>query len=91
MGLLDYLKTQFLEIIQWQDDSRDTCPAKTLGGRKSVASYGHFQKAGVPSDAYEYREATWSAAVPCPFHIAGRALLRMNQNDEQSAKHSESG
>src|SRR6266545_8081469 len=24
MGLLDYLKTQFLEIIQWQDDSRDT-------------------------------------------------------------------
>ena len=24
MGLSDYLKTQFLEIIQWQDDSRDT-------------------------------------------------------------------
>lgn len=24
MGLLDYLKTQFLDIIQWQDDSRDT-------------------------------------------------------------------
>jgi excisionase family DNA binding protein len=24
MGLIDYLKTQFLEIIQWQDDSRDT-------------------------------------------------------------------
>jgi len=24
MGLLDYLKSQFLEIIQWQDDSRDT-------------------------------------------------------------------
>src|SRR5215831_9469685 len=24
MGLTDYLKTQFLEIIQWQDDSRDT-------------------------------------------------------------------
>ncbi len=24
MGLLDYLKTQFLEIIEWQDDSRDT-------------------------------------------------------------------
>jgi excisionase family DNA binding protein len=24
MGLLDYLKTQFLEIIQWEDDSRDT-------------------------------------------------------------------
>jgi len=24
MGLLDYLKTQFLEIIQWDDDSRDT-------------------------------------------------------------------
>lgn len=23
MGLIDYLKTQFLEIIQWQDDSRD--------------------------------------------------------------------
>lgn len=23
MGLLDYLKTQLLEIIQWQDDSRD--------------------------------------------------------------------
>ena len=23
MGLMDYLKTQFLEIIQWQDDSRD--------------------------------------------------------------------
>src|SRR5258707_3924083 len=30
MGLMDYLKTQCLEIIQWQDDSRDTlsfrCP-----------------------------------------------------------------
>ena len=24
MGLLDYLKSQFLEIIQWQDDARDT-------------------------------------------------------------------
>ncbi len=24
MGLMDYLKTQFLEIIEWQDDSRDT-------------------------------------------------------------------
>ncbi len=24
MGLLDYLKGQFLEIIQWEDDSRDT-------------------------------------------------------------------
>ena len=24
MGLLNYLKTQFLEIIEWQDDSRDT-------------------------------------------------------------------
>jgi excisionase family DNA binding protein len=24
MGLVDYLKTQFLEIIQWEDDSRDT-------------------------------------------------------------------
>jgi len=24
MGLVDYLKTQFLEIIEWQDDSRDT-------------------------------------------------------------------
>jgi excisionase family DNA binding protein len=24
MGLINYLKTQFLEIIQWEDDSRDT-------------------------------------------------------------------
>ncbi len=24
MGLIDYLKSQFLEIIQWEDDSRDT-------------------------------------------------------------------
>jgi excisionase family DNA binding protein len=24
MGLLNYLKTQFLEIIEWEDDSRDT-------------------------------------------------------------------
>src|ERR1700759_3196365 len=24
MGLMDYLKTQFIEIIEWQDDSRDT-------------------------------------------------------------------
>jgi excisionase family DNA binding protein len=24
MSLMDYLKTQFLEIIEWQDDSRDT-------------------------------------------------------------------
>lgn len=24
MGLVDYLKNQFLEIIQWEDDSRDT-------------------------------------------------------------------
>src|SRR5207344_373279 len=24
MGLMDYVKTQFLEIIQWEDDSRDT-------------------------------------------------------------------
>ena len=24
MGLFDYLRTQFIEIIQWEDDSRDT-------------------------------------------------------------------
>lgn len=24
MGLLDYIKSQFIEIIQWEDDSRDT-------------------------------------------------------------------
>ena len=24
MGLMDYLKTQLLEIIEWTDDSRDT-------------------------------------------------------------------
>src|SRR3981081_315950 len=24
MGLINYLKTQFLEIIEWEDDSRDT-------------------------------------------------------------------
>lgn len=24
MGIIDYLKSQFLEIIQWEDDSRDT-------------------------------------------------------------------
>src|SRR5512134_1371355 len=24
MGLIDYLKTQFLEIVEWTDDSRDT-------------------------------------------------------------------
>ena len=24
MGLMDYLKGQFLEIIEWTDDSRDT-------------------------------------------------------------------
>src|SRR5207344_1380621 len=24
MGLMDYLRTQLLEIIQWEDDSRDT-------------------------------------------------------------------
>jgi len=24
MGLMDYLKTQFLDLIQWEDDSRDT-------------------------------------------------------------------
>jgi excisionase family DNA binding protein len=24
MGLIDYLKTQFIEIIEWEDDSRDT-------------------------------------------------------------------
>ena len=24
MGLIDYLKGQFLEIIEWTDDSRDT-------------------------------------------------------------------
>src|SRR6201989_2683336 len=29
MGLMDYLKTQFLEIIQWQDDSRDTLSFRT--------------------------------------------------------------
>ena len=30
MGLLDYVKTQFLEIIQWQDDSRDTMTTENL-------------------------------------------------------------
>jgi excisionase family DNA binding protein len=28
MGLIDYLKTQFLEIIEWQDDSRDTISSR---------------------------------------------------------------
>ena len=37
MGLMDYLKTQFLEIIEWQDDSRDTLllPLSRTRTRKS--------------------------------------------------------
>jgi excisionase family DNA binding protein len=36
MGLMDYLKTQFLEIIQWQDDSRDTISYRFPDERKEI-------------------------------------------------------
>jgi len=36
MGLLDYLKTQFLEIIQWQDDSRDTLSWRFVDEDKEI-------------------------------------------------------
>jgi excisionase family DNA binding protein len=36
MGLMDYLKTQFLEIIQWQDDSRDTLTYRYPDGDKEI-------------------------------------------------------
>src|SRR5271169_4133142 len=36
MGLIDYLKTQFLEIIEWQDDSRDTLAYRYPDGDKEI-------------------------------------------------------
>ncbi len=36
MGLIDYLKTQFLEIIQWQDDSRDTISFRYPDEQKEI-------------------------------------------------------
>jgi excisionase family DNA binding protein len=36
MGLMDYLKTQFLEIIQWQDDSRDTIAHRHPDEQKEI-------------------------------------------------------
>src|ERR1700759_1272094 len=36
MGLMDYLKTQFLEIIQWQDDSRDTISYRHPDTQKEI-------------------------------------------------------
>jgi excisionase family DNA binding protein len=36
MGISDYLKTQFLEIIQWQDDSRDTLPYRCSDNDKEI-------------------------------------------------------
>jgi excisionase family DNA binding protein len=36
MGLMDYLKTQFLEIIQWQDDSRDTLSWRFVDEDKEI-------------------------------------------------------
>ena len=36
MGLMDYLKTQFLEIIQWQDDSRDTIAYRYPDEQKEI-------------------------------------------------------
>src|SRR6266568_3694001 len=36
MGLFDYLKTQFLEIIQWEDDSRDTLSWRFPDNEKEI-------------------------------------------------------
>jgi excisionase family DNA binding protein len=36
MGLMDYLKTQFLEIIQWEDDSRDTLSFRHPDTQKEI-------------------------------------------------------
>ena len=36
MGLMDYLKTQFLEIIQWEDDSRDTLSYRHPDTQKEI-------------------------------------------------------
>ena len=36
MGLMDYLKTQFLEIIQWEDDSRDTISYRHPDTQKEI-------------------------------------------------------
>jgi len=36
MGLIDYLKTQFLEIIEWQDDSRDTISFRYLDQDREI-------------------------------------------------------
>lgn len=36
MGLMDYLKTQLLEIIQWEDDSRDTISWRFLDQDKEI-------------------------------------------------------
>ncbi len=36
MGLIDYLKTQFLEIIQWEDDSRDTISFRYPDQQKEI-------------------------------------------------------
>ena len=36
MSLISYLKTQFLEIIQWQDDSRDTISFRYPDEQKEI-------------------------------------------------------
>ncbi len=36
MGLIDYLKTQFLEIIEWTDDSRDTLSFRFPDNDKAI-------------------------------------------------------
>jgi excisionase family DNA binding protein len=36
MGLIDYLKSQFLEIIEWQDDSRDTISFRYPDGDREI-------------------------------------------------------
>ena len=60
MGLMDYLKTQFLEIIQWEDDSRDTISYPPPG-------YPERRSSAAPSSSCANRKSrnlcTWASSA----------------------------
>src|SRR5260221_519064 len=70
MGLIDYLKSQFLEIIQWEDDSRDTLSFRypvdkeiKRGAQLTVreSQVAHFLSLGQFGDTYA--PGTWTLST----------------------------
>jgi len=63
MGLMDFIKGELLEVIEWTDDSRDTLSFRFPDDDKAIKNGAQLIVASLARQ-YRQRPASGSAAAP---------------------------